>query len=416
MANERLDDEQIKEAAYHHCREQVKGKHVLAIQDTTELNYQKHAGRRSREDKELGPVGDSRQMGFFLHPTLVVDTAALFPLGFSSVYEWNREWEQESKEQRKYRTQPIEAKESYRWLQSAETSKRALKEASRITVIGDRESDIYEELATVPDERCDLLIRSAQNRKLYDRKENLFAYLRALPVMGEMDLVVKGNKNRADRTARLEIRYARVQIARPQIRSARHLPAYVEVYAIEVREKADSVPSGEEPILWRLLTTHEVKTLADALQYVRWYSWRWWIEELFRVLKTKGLCLESAQYESGQALKRLALLALPAALRIMQLKAAREGNCEVTPESVFSQDELEFQERLLPRVEGKTLKQKNPHPRTNLGWSAWIIARLGGWKTVYSKDKPPGVITMKRGLECFYQQYHGWNTARSPCR
>ncbi len=37
--------------------------------------------------------------------------------------------------------------------------------------------------------------------------------------------------------------------------------------------------------------------------------------------------------------------------------------------------------QLLPRVEGKTAKRKNPSPWTNLARSFWNIARPGGWKT-----------------------------------
>ncbi|RJP34387.1 MAG: hypothetical protein C4527_02330 [Candidatus Omnitrophota bacterium] len=74
---------------------------------------------------------------------------------------------------------------------------------------------------------------------------------------------------------------------------------------------------------------------------------------------------------------------------------------------------MEFQEQLLPHLEGKTAKQKNPYSRSNLAWSAWIIARLGGWKSYYSKGALPGHNTMKRGLESFYQQFIGWQIALS---
>jgi len=36
-------------------------------------------------------------------------------------------------------------------------------------------------------------------------------------------------------------------------------------------------------------------------------------------------------------------------------------------------------EALQVRLEGKTAKQKNPHPGHSIAWLAWIIARLGGW-------------------------------------
>lgn len=413
MSNPRIENQQIKEASYAFCRERVKGKRVLAIQDTTEINYQKHAGRLTKDDPNLGPVGNNGDIGFFLHPVLVVEEESGFPLGFSSIQEWNRDWEKESKEQRKYKQQAIEEKESFRWIAAAEETKRHLKDASHILVIGDRESDIYEEFVRVADARCDVLVRCAQDRRLDDREETLFDYLASLPVAGEMELEVQGNKKRAKRRAQMEIRYGRVKIARPANRKKEPLPPYVEVSVIEIREKEESVPEGEEPIRWRLVTTLDVSSVAEACQCARWYARRWWIEELFRVLKKQGLDLEGAQWESGSALKRLAIMTLQAALPIMQLTAARAGIWEVSPETVFTGKELEFQEQLLPHVEGRTLKQKNPYPRTNLAWSAWIIARLGGWKTYYSRAKPPGPITMKRGLERFYSQFSGWCIASS---
>ena len=45
-------------------------------------------------------------------------------------------------------------------------------------------------------------------------------------------------------------------------------------------------------------------------------------------------------------------------------------------------------------LEGKTMRQKNPHPRGSLSWLAWITARLGGWNAYY---KPPGPKTMADG-------------------
>lgn len=414
MSNPRIENEELKEASYAWCQKQAQGKQVLAIQDTTEINYKEHAGRLSQDDAELGPVGNDSDIGFFLHPTLVVDRETCFPQGFSSIHVWNRDWEKSSKEERNYKKQPTEEKESLRWITSAQQSREVLQERVRhVTIMGDRESDIYEELVEVPTEHCDLLIRSGRDRRLYDRNQTLFACLDSQPSAGEDRIEIKGNKKRKDRWAHLEIRYERVKLARPRARKASDLPPYVEVYAIEVREKESSVPEGEEPIVWRLVTTHEIQTVEDAWRYVLWYSYRWWIEELFRVLKRKGLRVEEAQYESGLALKRLVLLCLQAALTIMQLKAAREGTYEITPETVFTKKELEFQKQLLPTLEGKTEKQKNPHPPTNLAWSAWIIARLGGWKGFYSKNAKPGVITMRRGLEEFYQLFRGWCIAQS---
>lgn len=53
----------------------------------------------------------------------------------------------------------------------------------------------------------------------------------------------------------------------------------VWVYAVELREQAETVPEGEQPILWRLLSTHVVETLAEALKMASWYLWRWQVEQ-----------------------------------------------------------------------------------------------------------------------------------------
>ena len=47
-----------------HCQQQVEGRHVLAINDTSEINLQAHAGRL-KPDK-LGVVGNNKDMGFFI--------------------------------------------------------------------------------------------------------------------------------------------------------------------------------------------------------------------------------------------------------------------------------------------------------------------------------------------------------------
>ncbi len=411
MSNPGIDNQDIQKALAAWCRERASGKVVLIPQDSSEFNYQSHAGRLSKDDPHLGPVGNGRDIGFFAHVALAVDAATGFPLGIPAMETWSREWEPDPA--RDYKNLTVEEKESYRWIACALEAKACLAEAQHVVIIGDRESDIYEVFTRVPDARCDVLVRCAQDRRLAGREESLFAYLAALPVRGEMTATIRGNKQRADREARLEIRFGTVRLARPARRGAESGPPEVEIQVIEIREKAASAPAGEDPIRWRLATTLPVASAAEAEQAARWYAGRWWIEELFRTLKREGLNVEAAQYESGRALQRLVHLALQAALRILQLTRGRDGKFPIPPETVFTPEELACQEKLLPRVEGKTAKQKNPYPRTNLAWSAWIIARLGGWKTVYAKKAPPGVITMKRGLECFYQLFAGWQIANS---
>ena len=97
------------ESLKSHCREQVKGRHVLAISDTSEVNLHAHAGRLKPEG--LGVVGNNKDIGFFIHPTLLVDSADGLPLGLSHVQVWTRPAERPSKEELDYKYQPIEEKE-----------------------------------------------------------------------------------------------------------------------------------------------------------------------------------------------------------------------------------------------------------------------------------------------------------------
>ena len=46
------------------------------------------------------------------------------------------------------------------------------------------------------------------------------------------------------------------------------------------------------------------------------------------------------------------------------------------------------------QLEGKTERQKNPHPKGSLAFTSWVIGRLGGWTGYYGK---PGPVVMLQG-------------------
>ena len=67
----------LKESLQAHCHQQVRGRHVLAISDTSEINLQAHAGRLKPAGQ--GVVGNNTDIGFFIHPTLTVDADSGLP-------------------------------------------------------------------------------------------------------------------------------------------------------------------------------------------------------------------------------------------------------------------------------------------------------------------------------------------------
>jgi hypothetical protein len=387
-------------------REVVRGRHVLAIQDTTEINYQKHAGRVH----SLGTVGNGKDAGFFMHPLLVLDANTGSCLGSAAIEIWNR-LEGASD---KYPKLPIEEKESYRWLSTAEKGKKILSEASCVTFIGDRENDIYEFFDRIPNEKTHIITRVRVDRCL-KIGEKLYEHLDKQKEAGKIIVTIPREirRGREERKAVLLIKYCEIEIKKPENCSDKIAPKTIKLRVVEAKEI--NCPSGQEPIHWRLFTTHQITTPEDAQQIVFWYRKRWNVEQIFRTIKKQGLDIESSQIESGDNLMKLAVIGLCAAIQIMELVLARNGTTEQKTEEVFTIDERLFLAIILPTLEGKTAKQKNPYLKENLSWASWIIARLGGWQGYTSSEGPPGPIVMGRGLRRFYAMYDGWKLSKDVC-
>jgi hypothetical protein len=138
---------------------------------------------------------------------------------------------------------------------------------------------------------------------------------------------------------------------------------------------------------------------------------QWDIEQLFRTLKSQGLDLEDSFLSDGDALECLAATALMAACSVMQLVQGRgEAGSALPASRVFSPAEISLIEALTRKFEGKTEKQKNPHPKQSLAWAAWCIARAGGWNG-YASERPPGPITFARGFRRFHAIAEGFALA-----
>jgi hypothetical protein len=412
LENEKVTLEELQSGLVHRCGELSDGGHKLVIQDTSQFNFQHHSGR-IKPGSGLGVIGDNESLGFFFHPSLVIDAESGYGIGFSDIQIWTRAGDKLDKHERDYKNLPIEEKESYRWVSSVENSREVLSDADRLTVIADRESDIFELFAQLPDDRTDLLIRCCQNRKILEGEGKLFEHLASRPCAGTYEIEVKKDlrKGRKGRIAHMEVRYCQLTLLRPDKFSGLEIAEEISIYAIEAKEIASSVPDGEKPIYWRLLTTHSIESFVEAMECIRWYSLRWQLEQLFRLLKLKGFNLEESELQRGSSLMKLCVLALSAALDVMRLMLARNGKQEQPIAHVFTLEEQACLIELAPTMEGPTQKQQNPHPQQTLAWASWIIARLGGWNG-YQSQHPPGPITFYRGLKQFEILSQGWMLAR----
>ncbi len=407
FGNKSFNFEHLSLGVISACRNNQGSPHLLCLQDTTEVNFTHHIKSIGTDDKDIGPITKNDNAGFFCHPMLVVDAEQIMPIGISYVHLWNRSWNKKDKYERDYSNQGIQEKESYRWIESAQHTKDVLSETPMLTIIGDRESDIYEEMVCVPDHRTHLLIRSSINRKLTGTDQKLFEFLEQQEQKAEYEIELKGNKKRKNRIAKMSLKYSKVQIQKPSKKSLDDYPKYCEIWAIEAREFQETVPEGEEPVLWRLLTTHELQEPEDALKCTEWYACRWLIEELFRIIKSEGLEIESSQLETGAALKKMVVIALQVALVTMMLKLSLKNEAPFKAELIFTPQQIQFIGLLIKQLEGKTERQQNPYAKESLAWCAWGMARLSGWSG-YKSHGPPGYITLKNGLDIFYNRYEGY--------
>src|SRR6266849_11058672 len=98
-------------------------------------------------------VGNGTDVGLFVHPVLVVDAGSKECLGLVGAQVWRRR----KRKAANYKSLPIERKESCRWLKGGEQAKAALTAAAMVTILDDREGDIYEKWARLPDRRTHLL-------------------------------------------------------------------------------------------------------------------------------------------------------------------------------------------------------------------------------------------------------------------
>ena len=387
MENPSVDLDEMAASAAVRTSLATADRHVLAIQDTTSL----------RSDASGGG-------GLSLHAMIAVDADDGALLGLVEARHLSRPGGKRGRR----KAVAYEDKESRRWQQGAQAAALVCGGARRVTVIADRESDIYEAFALAP-AGVELLVRAAQDRSL-EGGERLFATLDGLAEAGRQVLELPARGGHKPRDVKMVVRWAKMDLVRPGSRPARSgLPKTVSVTLVDVRE-VDPAP-GEAVLHWRLITTIEVASAEDAFAVSQLYRRRWAIEQLFRALKSEGFQIEALRQTQDLPRQKLVTLLLIAAVIVQQLVHARDPVPGQTPRpitDVFRPEDVALVEACCARVQGKTERQKNPNPRGTLPYASWVCARLGGWNGYYGK---PGPITMLRGWQTLQDAKLGWTLA-----
>lgn len=363
----------------------AKEKVVLAIQDTTSLNYGTHPATEN-----LGPITNipTGVVGLLLHSTLAVNTEGT-PLGLLAAQCWARDPAEFGKKAKRHKL-PIEEKESNKWLTSfkAAAATAAACHDTTVVSVGDREADIYELFALVAQtpKAPLLLVRAQHDRKLLEEQSRLSKHMNECPEAGIQEIIVPRRGTRPARNAHLSIRYSKVVLAPP---TGKENKAPLSIWAILADEKEP--PEGIEPLRWLLLTTAPTDNFAEACEHLSWYTQRWTIEVFHRTLKS-GCRIENRQLGSANRLEACLAIDLVVAWRIHHLtKLGRE-----TPDVPCS---IYFEEAEWKAL--TTFVTKNPIPDDNpptLREAIRMVAILGGF-LARKGDGEPGTQTLWLGLQ-----------------
>jgi hypothetical protein len=411
MDNERVTPDKILQPHTESTYQRVEQEDiVLVVQDTTEIDLT----RPHQQVEGAGPMDSEARRGAFFHPMVAFNMAGV-ALGIVGHNTWTREALSTLRGQEKCRERrktPIEEKESYRWLQGLEATRKTALRCPETTCIcvGDSESDIYELFVAHAQSKTanlHLLVRAGQNRNT-TVKEDWKDCVQATPAIGTQSVCIRAREvrigvkdsartaSRDARTADLEIRKATIHVARP-VNASAALLKQVTVNVVLCEEL--SPPADESPICWMLVTTLAIETDDDVQRVIRSYCIRWQIEVFFRTLKS-GCRIEYRRFEAiDRVFNCLAFLSI-VAWRLMYICHIGRECPDIDCEIIFEPSEWKSVYVTLgiplPEAGCPTLNEV-----------VRAIARLGGFM-----DRPknnPGTQTLWVGMQRCYDLSNAWN-------
>ena len=360
---------------------------VLAIQDTTELNFSS-----LKRTSGLGFINQSQQQGLKVHTCFAVSGKGE-PLGLLHQHTWTRTERRGKREQR--RKKATIDKESQRWLDTLTAAERGIEESVCLVHVGDREADIYDLFTQPRGRNAHLLIRAEHNRKVQHELGYLIPTIEQAPVLGEQTIELERNPERPARRATLTLRAMQVTMEAPRHHPTPVCPS-VTLNVVLVEEATP--PTEGNPIRWLLLTTLAIDTFEQAWQCVEWYSLRWRIERFHFTLKS-GCRIEALQLETAQRLiKALATYSI-VAWRLMWLTYHARMSPQESCTSILHPSEWTLLRR---KFEPKNRSKRPPTIRQAVRW----IAQLGGF-LARTGDGEPGVKTLWRGLSVLHHWLEG---------
>jgi hypothetical protein len=377
---------------------------VLCVGDTTFLDYDSIVIKR----EGYGPIGKGGN-GLILHTALALNPLNGQPIGLLWQKLWNREpkpkqpvdetpiakKKRQAAAQKAARQRPFEEKESYRWIQALQNVEKKVSPSTLIIHVFDREGDIAEVFDQVRQlKHTGVLVRAAHNRSLDPDSERLWSKLEAQPIQFELEINLPETSKRCAHQAKLVVRYCLVNLRTPYRFDNR---APLKVYAVYATE-ADC-PEGETPVEWMLLTTEVVADIDIATTILRWYSYRWRVEEYHKILKSG--CQVERYRLAADGMKTLLGFLSVIAVELLQLTYLHRTQPTAPAIEILNSTQLQILKSKLSKLP----------PVLTIAWAVESIARLGGYLE-HRRKTPIGIQVLWRGWLKLHDLCEGWQLAR----
>lgn len=160
-------------------------------------------------------------------------------------------------------------------------------------------------------------------------------------------------------------------------------------------------PVGEEPIIWRLLTSLPIKTLDQILTIIKYYLCRWEIEVFFKTYKS-GCKVEEKSLRNADRLYPLFCVLLIVAWRINFLMHMSRIVPDISCEFFFEPSEWKA------GYIAATRDRKYPSTPPTLQEMMGYIAKLGG-HLGRKKDPEPGPTVIWKGISKLTNYADAWD-------
>jgi hypothetical protein len=345
---------------------------ILSVGDTTFLDYRGIKVKR----EGYGPTGNGGN-GLILHSALAIEPEQGQTIGLLWQKLWNREHkpkppQAETPEQKKQRQKiarkaarqrPFEQKESYRWVEALTELEQQVESNTLVVHVFDREGDITEVFDAVRQlKHTGVLVRASHDRSLDQNSQRRWDFMESQPISFEREINLPATKQRPARSTKLAVRFSPVRLRTPYRFDNRDPLDVYAVYATEI-----DCPEGETPLEWMLLTTEVVDTVEMANTILRWYTYRWRVEEYHKIFKSGT---QSERYRlAAVGMKTMLGFLSVVAVELLQVTYLHRTHPDAPALEILTPIQIE----VLKAVTSKQL------PSTlTVAWAA-LVSCLSGW-------------------------------------